>query len=49
MARRTDGAMPKRILIAGALLALADHLTPAEALGVLLERRQLRQGVITHQ
>lgn len=33
----------------GALLALASHLTPAEILGVLFERRQLRQGVITHQ
>ena len=31
------------------LLAFADHLTPAEVLGVLLERRQLRQGVIPHQ
>nr|APW49367.1 hypothetical protein [Klebsiella pneumoniae] len=33
----------------GALFALADHLAPAEILGVLLERRQLRQGVITDQ
>ncbi|KPX71242.1 hypothetical protein ALO53_200170 [Pseudomonas amygdali pv. photiniae] len=33
----------------GAFFPFAGHLTPAEILGVLLERRQLRQGVIAHQ
>ena len=33
----------------GALLPLLRHLPPAEVLGVLLERGQLRQGVVAHQ
>ena len=33
----------------GALLAFAGHLTPAEILGILLERSQLRQRVVAHK
>jgi len=39
---------PVQRLQRGALFAFAGHLTPAKVLGVLLERRQLRQGVVTH-
>jgi hypothetical protein len=40
---------PVQRLQRGALLALADHLTPAKILGVLPEHCQLRKGVVAHQ